>query len=74
MHTIHKCLHLAVFSDWLIFKKIEKLDYTFQDGFDREAESLIRQLLVIDPDARLGAKNRKRYDTVRQHPFFQGTF
>jgi len=59
-------------SDWLIFKKIEKLDYTFQDGFDREAESLIRQLLVIDPDARLGAKNRKRYDTVRQHPFFQG--
>ena len=74
-HNERSIIPLAVFfSDWLIFKKIEKLDYTFQDGFDREAESLIRQLLVIDPDARLGAKNRKRYDTVRQHPFFQGKF
>ena len=59
-------------SEWLIFKKIEKLDYTFQEGFNEEAKELIRSLLVIEPGDRLGARDRKSYDSLKSHPFFRG--
>lgn len=34
-------------SEYMIFKKIEKLDYSFHEGFDEHAKDLVKRLLVI---------------------------
>ena len=39
-------------SEFLIFKKIEKLDYSFHEGFNEDAKNLVQQLLVIEPQNR----------------------
>ncbi|GAB0093194.1 3-phosphoinositide-dependent protein kinase 1 [Sergentomyia squamirostris] len=60
-------------SEYLIFQKILKLDLTFPDGFDIAAKDVVEKLLVIDPNARLGADNPdNRYDSIRDHQFFDG--
>ena len=41
-------------SEYMIFKKIEKLDYSFHEGFDENAKDLVKRLLVIEPKERLG--------------------
>jgi 3-phosphoinositide dependent protein kinase-1 len=42
-------------SEFLIFKKIEKLDYSFHEGFNEDAKHLVQQLLVIEPQNRFGS-------------------
>ncbi|XP_059620040.1 3-phosphoinositide-dependent protein kinase 1 [Phlebotomus argentipes] len=60
-------------SEYLIFQKILKQDLTFPDGFDMAAKDLVEKLLVIDPNARLGADDAdNRYDSIRDHVFFDG--
>ncbi len=59
-------------SEFLIFQKITKLEYTFYEGFDEHAKDLIRGLLVIDPEKRLGARDETKYESLRSHPFFAG--
>lgn len=59
-------------SEYMIFKKIEKLEYSFHEGFDENAKDLVKKLLVIEPKERLGAKDKKFYSTIREHPFFLG--
>ncbi|OSD03907.1 kinase-like protein [Trametes coccinea BRFM310] len=57
-------------SDW---QKIKQLEYTFPEGFDEQAQDLIRKLLVRDPDQRLGAGppgSPWDMDALRNHPFF----
>ena len=41
-------------SEYMIFKKIEKLEYSFHEGFDENAKDLVKKLLVIEPKERLG--------------------
>lgn len=59
-------------SEYLIFQSILKQQLSFPDGFDAEARDLVEKLLVLDPSARIGAKDRNRYDSIRSHPFFRG--
>ncbi len=59
-------------SEYIIFKKIEKLEYSFHEGFDENAKDLIRKLLVIEPKERLGAREKHTYASIRGHPFFKG--
>lgn len=59
-------------SQYLIFKKIERLEYTFTEGFNEEAKDLIQKLLVTDPQMRLGVKDKILYSSLRAHPFFKG--
>ncbi|EIW62607.1 kinase-like protein [Trametes versicolor FP-101664 SS1] len=57
-------------SDW---QKIKQLEYTFPDGFDEQAQDLVKKLLVRDPDQRLGAgAPGSAFDiqALRDHPFF----
>ncbi|KAH9895025.1 kinase-like protein [Cubamyces lactineus] len=57
-------------SDW---QKIKQLEYSFPEGFDEQAQDLIRKLLVRDPDQRLGAGppgSPWDMDALRNHPFF----
>lgn len=59
-------------SEYLIFQSILKQHLSFPDGFDEEAKDLVERLLVLEPSARIGAKDRNRYDSIRAHPFFRG--
>jgi len=56
----------------MLFKKILNLDYVYPDGFSADAKDLVQKLLVLDPNERLGAKDARRYTSIRSHPFYKG--
>eukprot|EP00088_Acartia_fossae_P037728 TRINITY_DN3896_c0_g1_i11.p1 TRINITY_DN3896_c0_g1~~TRINITY_DN3896_c0_g1_i11.p1 ORF type:complete len:536 (-),score=99.67 TRINITY_DN3896_c0_g1_i11:809-2416(-) len=61
-------------SEFLIFEKIRKLEYSFQDGFDDQARELVQKLIVIDPASRLGSTDIQQfsqYSSIKSHPFFR---
>lgn len=47
------------------------LDYLCPDEFCANAKDLIQKLLVLDPNERLGAKDTKRYMSIRSHLFYR---
>lgn len=60
-------------NDYVIFKEILGCAVDFPQGFDKDAEDLVRQLLKIDPRERLGAQDEfGYYESIRAHPFFAG--
>lgn len=61
-------------SEYLIFQKIQKLEYSFHDGFNAEAKELVEQLLVLDPADRLGSQDicdHVCYRSIKSQPFFR---
>lgn len=56
----------------MLFKKILNLDYVYPDGFTADAKDLVQKLLVLDPNERLGARDAKRYTSIRSHSFYNG--
>jgi 3-phosphoinositide dependent protein kinase-1 len=58
-------------SEYLIFQKILKLDYEFPQSFDKNAEDLVKKLLVIAPSGRLGATDQVPYKSIQEHKFFR---
>lgn len=56
----------------MLFKKILRLDYVYPDGFNADAKDLVQKLLVLIPNERLGAKDAKRYTSIRSHKFYEG--
>ncbi|XP_034111441.1 3-phosphoinositide-dependent protein kinase 1 isoform X3 [Drosophila albomicans] len=60
-------------NDYVIFKEILGCAVDFPQGFDQDAEDLVRRLLKIDPRERLGAQDEfGYYESIRAHPFFAG--
>jgi len=59
-------------SEYLIFQKIQKLEYSFHEGFNNEARDLVKRLLVIEPTERLGATDTDGYFSIKNHAFFKG--
>uniref|UniRef100_A0A0A1WEX9 3-phosphoinositide-dependent protein kinase 1 n=2 Tax=Zeugodacus cucurbitae TaxID=28588 RepID=A0A0A1WEX9_ZEUCU len=60
-------------NDYVIFKEILSGDLDFPQGFDKDAEDLVRKLLKIRPEERLGSQDAKgAYVSIRAHPFFNG--
>lgn len=61
-------------TEYLIFQKIQNVDYDFSDGFDLKAKDLILKLLQVNPKDRLGSEdsNDSRYQSIRSHHFFSG--
>ncbi|XP_067646581.1 3-phosphoinositide-dependent protein kinase 1 isoform X2 [Eurosta solidaginis] len=60
-------------NDYVIFKEILACDLDFPQGFDKDAEDLVRKLLKVKPEERLGAHDAdSRYVSIRSHPFFSG--
>lgn len=57
-------------NEYLIFQKITKLDYEFPEDFPEDAKDLIRKLLVLDPQQRLGTA--RGVEEVKEQPFFAG--
>jgi len=58
-------------SEYLIFQKIQSLEYSFYEGFDLQARDMVEKLLVIDPSKRLGAGDNMGYPSIKRHPFFE---
>ena len=56
--------------DYVIFQKIEKLDYNFPDTFHQRGKQLVQALLKLEPGERLGAKRKD--DDIKRHEFFTG--
>lgn len=50
-----------------ILQKINKLQYCFPEGFDETAKDLVKKLLVIEIDDRLGHNG---IEEIKEHPFF----
>ncbi|KAH8262407.1 hypothetical protein KR026_003472 [Drosophila bipectinata] len=60
-------------NDYIIFKEILDCAVDFPQGFDKDAEDLVRKLLKVDPRDRLGAQDEfGYYESIRAHPFFAG--
>lgn len=57
-------------NEYLTFQKILKLKYEFPDGFNPVVRDLVENLLVLDPNQRLGAATTGGYPTLKQHEFF----
>jgi len=55
-------------SDYLVFKRIEALDFSFPAHFPPPAASLVSALLAREPQQRLGAGGA--YAELRAHPLF----
>lgn len=56
-------------SEYLTFQKVESRDFSYPKGFPEVAKDLVEQLLVLDPEKRLGAKDSGE---LKKHPFFEG--
>lgn len=58
-------------SDYLTFKRIEELDYSFPGAFHVDAQALVRALLQPEPARRLGAgRSAGGYPELKLHAFF----
>lgn len=59
-------------NDYVIFKEIIACNLDFPQGFDKDAEDLVKKLLKLNPSERLGAQDISgRYESIRSHPFFK---
>jgi len=58
-------------SEYLIFQKIQKLDFSFHEGFNSEARDLVKKLITLEPSERLGANDKDGYVSIKNHPFFK---
>jgi len=58
-------------SEFLIFQKVSARKFTFPAGFPEFPKDLINQLLIMDPDKRIGIRDGG-YKDLKAHPFFKG--
>lgn len=62
-------------NEYMVFQKIQNLDYNFPENIDKQAKDLIEKLLVVEPEKRLGMNDHPKenfYKSIRNHPFFNG--
>ncbi|ORZ15857.1 kinase-like domain-containing protein [Absidia repens] len=59
-------------TEYLVFQKIKHLEYEFPADLSPVACDLIKQLLVPDPENRLGSDALGGVDSIKSHSFFDG--
>jgi len=60
-------------SEYLIFQKIQKLEYNFPEGFDPQGRDLVSKMLVLDPEQRIGFADMSdfiSYRSIKSHLFY----
>uniref|UniRef100_A0A915BZX3 3-phosphoinositide-dependent protein kinase 1 n=2 Tax=Parascaris univalens TaxID=6257 RepID=A0A915BZX3_PARUN len=57
-------------NDYHTFQKIQKLDYSFPEGFPELPKDLVQKFLITDPRKRLGSVEMGGVEMVRSHPYF----
>ncbi|VDP20323.1 unnamed protein product [Soboliphyme baturini] len=58
-------------NEYLIFQKINKLDYTFPDGFPELAALIVKSFLKLSASERLGSPQQGGCKAIKEHPFFE---
>ncbi|VDL80234.1 unnamed protein product [Nippostrongylus brasiliensis] len=58
-------------SEYLIYKRIQKLLFSYPPEFPETAKDLIDRLLVIKPEYRLGTTTTGGPEALRYHKFFE---
>jgi len=58
-------------SEYMTFQAVSTGTFTYPKGFPEVAKDLINQLLVLDPEQRIGARENS-YAELKSHPFFKG--
>lgn len=59
-------------NEYLIYQKIQNLDYSFPDDFDSNARDLVSSLIKLEPTERLGASDdlkNEGYISIKRHSF-----
>lgn len=59
-------------NEYLIYQKIQNLDYKYPDEFDPNARDLVSSIIKLEPSERLGATDDLEtvgYKSIRQHAF-----
>ncbi|KAF5310517.1 hypothetical protein D9619_008012 [Psilocybe cf. subviscida] len=59
-------------TDYLTMKRVTALEYTLPQECDEDAAALIKMLLVLKWEDRLGVPPNSSPNELRQHPFFVG--
>ncbi len=61
-------------TEYLVFRKILEMKYTFPDSMSQDAQDLIKSLLLVDPSKRLGSGDQVENDffALKSHQFFKG--
>ncbi len=61
-------------TEYLVFKRILEQKYTFPPEMPEEAKSLIKALLIAEPEKRLGSGHEESlsFFALKFHPFFKG--
>ncbi|CAI4232413.1 unnamed protein product [Auanema sp. JU1783] len=67
--TGNHCFHEE--TEYLIYKRIQRIDHTFPDDFPEDAKDMVNKILIEDPQQRLGASENEGPSALRDHTFFQ---
>ncbi|XGW13972.1 hypothetical protein V3C99_000335 [Haemonchus contortus] len=59
-------------SEYLIYRRIQKLLYSYPPDFPKAAKDLVDRLLLIKPETRLGTESSGGVEAIRGHEFFDG--
>eukprot|EP00124_Ichthyophonus_hoferi_P002165 Ihof_evm1s137 gene=Ihof_evmTU1s137 len=59
-------------NEFQTMQKVMKGELEFPEGFPEIAQDLIKKLLVIEPEKRLGHIDMGGYDALKAHSFFEG--
>lgn len=61
-------------TEYLVFRKILEMKYSFPDSIPPDAMDLIKSLLLVDPTKRLGSGEQPENDffALKSHNFFKG--
>ncbi|GFO33213.1 3-phosphoinositide-dependent protein kinase 1 [Plakobranchus ocellatus] len=59
-------------NEYQTFQKIVRLEYSFPEGFNKDAKDLVSQLLVLDPEDRLGMPKTGGMSALKAHRFYAG--
>lgn len=59
-------------SEYVIFRKICKLEYEFPKKFCPVGKDLVQKLLVLKQEDRLGYNDGEKYTSIRNHKFYEG--
>nr|XP_039261437.1 3-phosphoinositide-dependent protein kinase 1-like [Styela clava] len=59
-------------TDFAIFQKVIKINFSYPDFVDEEAKDLINGLLKFDSNQRLGSDECGGFEKLKEHPFFRG--
>eukprot|EP00041_Stephanoeca_diplocostata_P008829 m.132367 g.132367 ORF g.132367 m.132367 type:complete len:588 (+) comp17497_c0_seq1:199-1962(+) len=59
-------------NEYQTFKKISALDYDMPTAFPEKGKAIVQNLLVLDPNERIGSEKRGGIPIMKEDPFWEG--